>query len=76
MYHIFMTQDIFSFVIYLIHACANLWNETPAKVYNALKKSGCIEKYLVPNYEILHTQGTNYLVQDISSYLKSRNVAV
>ncbi len=71
-----MTQDSFSFVVYLIHACANFWNVTPARVYNALKKSNCIEKYLVPNYEILHTQGTNYLVEDISSYLKNRNIAV
>lgn len=71
-----MNDEIFSFVIYLIHACSDLWNVSPSKVYNALKKSSCLKKYLIPNYEILHTQSTQYLVEDISEYLKIRNVSV
>lgn len=71
-----MTQDSFSFVVYLIHACADSWNVPPARVYKALKKSGCLKNYLVPHYDILHTQSTQYLVEDISGYLRNRNVAV
>ena len=69
-------KDVFSFLIYVIHACANEWRTTPKKVYKALKSSGCIRGYLVPHYDILHTQGTDYLVDDIHRYLELRGVTV
>ena len=68
--------DSFSYVIYIIHACADRWNTTPSKVYEAMKKSGCLDKYLVPYYDLLHTQSTDYVVHDIGEYLKAREVAV
>ena len=69
-------KDVFSFIIYIIHACANEWRTTPKKVYKALKSSDCIRGYLVPHYDILHTQGTDYLVDDIHRYLELRGVTV
>lgn len=69
-------KDVFSFLIYVIHACANEWRTTPKRVYKALKSSGCIRGYLVPHYDILHTQGTDYLVDDIHRYLELRGVTV
>lgn len=71
-----MNEDSFSFVVYMIHACADRWNTTPAKVYQAIKKSGCLDEYLVPYYDVLHTQSTDYVVQDIGEYLKDREVTV
>ena len=71
-----MNEESFSFVIYLIHACADSWNVSPSQVYAALKSSGCIDKYLVPYFDILHTQSTEYVVSDISEYLKKREVSV
>lgn len=47
-----MDENNFSFVVYMIHACADRWNVAPSKVYQALKKSGCLDLYLVPNYDI------------------------
>lgn len=71
-----MNEDSFSFVVYMIHACADKWGKTPADVYKAIKKSGCLDKYLVPFYDVLHTQSTDYVVNDIGDYLKSREVSV
>lgn len=71
-----MNEDSFSFVVYMIHACADQWNTTPAKVYRAIKKSGCLDEYLVPYYDVLHTQSTDYVVQDIGNYLKDRGITV
>ena len=56
-----MIQDSFEFVVYMIHACANKWNQLPSAVYKKLRDSGCIQKFLVPNYEIMHTQGTDFV---------------
>lgn len=71
-----MDENSFSFVVYMIHACSDRWNTTPSKVYQAIKKSGCLDEYLVPYYDVLHTQSTDYVVQDIREYLKSREVTV
>ncbi len=71
-----MTEEVFSFVIYLIHACANRWNQMPSEVYQKLCRAGCIDAYLVPHYDILHTQSTEYLVDDIETYLETRGVAI
>jgi len=45
-------------------------------VYHALKQSGCLDNYLIPYYDILHTQSTDYIVADVATYLKEREVAV
>lgn len=71
-----MNQDTMEFVIYMIHACANKWHLSPKQVYHKLQETGCIDGYLVPNYDILHTQGSGYLVDDIAEYLRIRGVAV
>ncbi len=76
MQHDGMNQDIFSFAVYMIHACANRWNMSPSRVYKALKKSGCLTQYLLPHYDVLHTQSTEYVVDDITEYLRKREVTV
>ena len=71
-----MNKESFAFVIYMIHACANSWSKVPSDVYKLLQNSGCIDNYLVPHYDILHTQGTEYVVDDIKEYLGIRGVNV
>ena len=71
-----MNRDSFSFVIYMIHACANQWGKVPSDVYKLLQKTGCIDNYLVPYYDILHTQGTDFIVEDIKEYLGIRGVKI
>lgn len=67
-----MNKDSFSFVIYMIHACAETWHRKPSEVYEILQSKDCINGFLVPNYNILHTQGTAYIVSDIQEYLNVR----
>ena len=71
-----MNEDIFSYIVYMIHACADRWNTTPSKVYLAIKKSGCLDEYLIPFYDVLHTQSTDYVVNDIGEYLKGREINI
>ena len=71
-----MNQEIMEFVVYMIHACANKWTLSPKQVYHKLQSTGCINEYLVPNYDILHTQGSGYLVDDIGEYLRIRGVTL
>ena len=60
----------------MIHACAQKWKMLPSEVYKKLQDSGCIDQFLVPHYDILHTQGTEYIVENINDYLSARGVCV
>lgn len=71
-----MSQECFEFVVYMIHACARKWNMTPMQVYQIIEDKGCVSKYLIPCYDVLHTQGVNYLVDDIKEFMKIRGVSI
>ncbi len=71
-----MNQESLAFVVYMIHQCANRWNMSPSAVYRKLNQSGCITAYLVPHYDVLHTQSSRYVVEDIQQYLERRGFAI
>ena len=71
-----MSQDCLEFVVYLIHACAKKWHQSPTTVYQTIESAGCVSKYLVPFYDVLHTQGINYLVDDVEGYMANRGVSI
>ncbi|MBE5841893.1 Protein of unknown function [Butyrivibrio sp. INlla18] len=71
-----MNQESFSFVIYMIHACANKWGKLPSEVYSLLSSVDCINNYLVKHFDIIHTQSTSYIIDDITDYLNARGVKI
>ena len=71
-----MNSDTLSFVVYMIHACAARWGKAPTEVYHLLDSTDCINSYLVQFYDVLHSLGSDYLVDDIQKYLSVRGVAV
>ncbi len=71
-----MNKDSLAFVVYMIHKCAIQWKMTPSEVYRILENSGCIQSYLVPHYDVLHTQSSRYVMDDIQIYLQQRGIAV
>ncbi|MBQ6347928.1 MAG: DUF3791 domain-containing protein [Clostridia bacterium] len=71
-----MNKDSMAFVVYMIHRCANQWGISPAAVYRKLKESGCIEDYLVEYYDVLHTQSSAYVLNDIEQYLRNRGILI
>ncbi|MBR0487043.1 MAG: DUF3791 domain-containing protein [Treponema sp.] len=71
-----MSKDTFEFVIYMLHACAAKWTQLPSVVYKKLKDSECISKFLVPYYNVLHTQGTAFVISDIEEYLEARGFSI
>ncbi len=71
-----MNKESFSFVVYMIHACANKWGKLPSEVYSILSRADCIDKFLVAHFDILHTQSTDYIVEDIAEYLGNRGIKI
>ena len=65
------------FVIFCIeNVAAKLWVNAE-RVYQAFtEKSDILNGYIVPEYEVLHTQSREYIVDDILDMMKERGVEV
>lgn len=69
-----MEKDALEFVTWLISKLAE-WLKLPQReVYSRLKKSGILYGYIVPSYDVLHTFGSRYLMDDISDYMRKKGV--
>jgi len=49
-------------------------NMNQAEVYRRLKSSGILMDYIVAGYNVLHTYGRLYLVEDITALMKKKGV--
>ena len=71
-----MDKMILEFTVFLIHALADDWKKPYRMVYQVLNESGILDDYIVPCYDVLHTQGKQYLVEDITEFVKEKGVAI
>ena len=63
------------FAIFCIENIAAKLGVSAEKVYDALtEKSDILNDYIIPEYEVLHTQGKEYIVDDIIEVMKERGV--
>lgn len=65
-----------SFSIFMLYALAEKWKKTPAAVYKILNTTGILDDYIIAGYDMLHTQGKEYLVEDITEFVRERGVSV
>lgn len=65
-----------SFSIFILYSLAEKWHKTPAMVYKILNTTGILDNYIIACYDVLHTQGKEYLVEDITEYVKEKGVSV
>ena len=64
------------FAVFCIENTALELDKDPADVYHTLKDRGILYEYVVPSYDALHTQGREYIVEDIISLMNERGVTV
>jgi len=64
------------FSIFMIYSLADKWKITPAAVYKILDSTGILDNYIIPCYDVLHTQGKEYLVEDVTEYVREKGVFV
>lgn len=63
------------FAIFCIENVASKLNVNAQKVYDALsKQTDILNEYIIPEYEVLHTQSKEYIVEDIVDIMKQRGV--
>ena len=65
------------FAVFCIENVATKLNVNAERVYQAFtEKSDILNSYIVPEYEILHTQSREYIVNDLLEVMKERGVEV
>ena len=69
-----VNREELTFTVFLIHKLADAWNKAPSDVYKILKDSGILEDYILPCYDTLHTLGSQYLVEDITEFVRERGM--
>lgn len=65
------------FAVFCIENVAIKLGVNAEVVYDALtEKSNILNDYIIPEYEMLHTQGKEYIVDDIIEVMKERNIQI
>ncbi len=75
--HTALSKEALDFSIFCIENLAIHLEASPAAIYDALtNKSDILDSYIIPCWDVLHTQGKSYILDDLESLMKEKGVAV
>lgn len=66
-----MEEKVYEFVIFCMEYYKSKNNLSGKEVYDMFEKYGVI-KYLENGYDMLHTEGKDWLINDIEMFIKNR----
>lgn len=69
-----MAAEQVEFVTYCIGNLSQRLGLTQTEVYNLLARSGILTDYIVGAYDVLHTFGKEYLMDDLISYMREKEL--
>lgn len=69
-----MDKDTVEFATYCIGNLSRRLELNARDVYERLKTSGILNGYIVPSYDVLHTFGKEYLMEDLIDYMREKGV--
>lgn len=65
-----------TFVVFILYALGEHWNMTTPEVYDILNSTGILDDYIIKFYDVLHTLGKEYLVEDITEFVREKGIDV
>lgn len=65
-----------TFVVFVLHALGQHWNMTTPEVHDILNSTGILDDYIIKCYDVLHTLGKEYLVEDITEFVREKGIDV
>ena len=65
-----MQEYQLDFVTYCVGNLADRLNMSASKVYKMLRSTDILNGYMIPCYDVLHTFGKEYIMDDLISLLK------
>jgi len=70
-----MNKNELDFAVFCIESVAEHLNINGANVYTKLKhESDILDEYIVKCYDALHTQGKEYIVEDITDIMREEGL--
>jgi hypothetical protein len=70
-----MTINELEFAVFCIENTADELGLCGAELYRLLtEKSSILDDYIIPSYDVLHTQGKEYIVDDIIGYMREKGL--
>lgn len=70
----YMDKNTLEFVTYCIGNLSRILHLPQREVYNKLKQSDILYGYIVSSYDVLHTFGSRYLMEDLIDFMKEKGV--
>ncbi len=64
------------FSVFIINNLAHHLDKPVDSIYKTLSETGILDEYVLPCYDVLHTLGKEYLMEDITEFMKTRGVVV
>ena len=65
-----------TFVVFILYALGQHWNMTTPEVYDILNSTGILDDYIIKCYYVLNTLGKEYLVEDITEFVREKGIDV
>ena len=76
MVYLMLEKKELTFVVFILHALGQHWNMTTLEVYDILNSTGILDDYIIKCYDVLHTLGKEYLVEDITEFVREKRIDV
>jgi hypothetical protein len=67
-----MHENKLKFSIFIIYSLSEKLNKPIHYVYNVLNKTHILDEYIIGCYDMLHTLGKEYLIEDILEFMHER----
>lgn len=69
-----LNKDNLEFVVFCIENIATKLGISGDEAFEMLDSSGLLYDYIVPNYDVLHTQSKEFIVDDIIEAMRAREL--
>lgn len=70
------TEKELTFSTFIFYSLSEAWNKTPAEIYKVLNSTGILDGYIIEAYDVLHTLGKAYLVEDITELAREKGINI
>lgn len=72
-----MDKKKLEFVIFCIENVADSIGKNPAEIYEIIaNKTNILSNYIIPCFDVLHSQSKEYIVDDLTKLIKSKGAII
>ena len=62
------------FSVFIINKLSDYLKKPVSDIYKILKESNILEDYIIECYDVIHTLGSEYLMEDITDVIRERGI--